>query len=312
MANDMAVDVGKIVYGQWLNESGCIEADLTVTRLSETSFVVVTAATSAVRDLSWIKRNIPDEAHCIVTDITSAEAVFSLMGPKSRSLLEAITPEELSNEKFPFGTAKEIEIGMGLARAHRISYVGELGWELYIPTDMAKHVFDTIIQNGSDKGLQLCGMHVLDSCRLEKAYRHFGHDITDEDHVLEAGLGFCVKLNKPMDKFGHFIGRDAVLAKKDRGLERRLLQFKLRDSMPLLYHNETIYRDGTLVGRITSGGFGHYLGASVGLGYVPCQRGETVEQLMNSDYEIDIAGTRVKAEVSIRPFYDPLNERVKL
>ena len=119
-------------------------------------------------------------------------------------------------------------------------------------------------------------------------------------------------MNKPMDKFGHFIGRDAVLAKKDRGLDRRLLQFKLRDSMPLLYHNETIYRDGRLVGRITSGGFGHYLGASVGLGYVPCQSGETVEQLMNSDYEIDIAGTRVKAEVSIRPFYDPLNERVKL
>ena len=312
MANDIAVDVGKIVYGQWLNVSGCIEADLTVTRLSETSFVVVTAATSAVRDLSWIKRNIPDEAHCIVTDITSAEAVFSLMGPKSRSLLEAITPEELSNEKFPFGTAKEIEIGMGLARAHRISYVGELGWELYIPTDMSKHVFDTIIQNGSDQGLQLCGMHVLDSCRLEKAYRHFGHDITDEDHVLEAGLGFCVKLNKRVDKFGHFIGRDAVLAKKDKGLERRLLQFKLRDRMPLLYHNETIYRDGTSVGRITSGGFGHYLGASVGLGYVPCQRGETVEQLLNSDYEIDIAGTRVKADASFRPFYDPLNEKVKL
>jgi 4-methylaminobutanoate oxidase (formaldehyde-forming) len=201
---------------------------------------------------------------------------------------------------------------MGFARAHRISYVGELGWELYVPTDMAKHVFDNIIQNGSDKGLQLCGMHVLDSCRLEKAYRHFGHDITDEDHVLEAGLGFCVKLNKPMAKFGHFIGRDAVLAKKDRGIERRLLQFKLRDSMPLLYHNETIYRDGTSVGRITSGGFGHYLGASVGLGYVPCQREETVEQIMNSDYEIDIAGTRVKAEASIRPFYDPLSERVKL
>ena len=312
MANDVAVEVGKIVYGQWLNKSGGIEADLTVTRLSETTFIIVTAAASAIRDLSWIKRNIPDEANCIVTDVTSAEAVFSLMGPKSRKVLEAITPENLSNEKFPFGTAKEIEIGMGLARAHRISYVGELGWELYIPTEMAQHVFDAILQSGGDKGMQLCGMHVLDSCRLEKAYRHFGHDITDEDHVLEAGLGFCVKLNKPSGRFGDFIGRRAVLEKKEKGLGRRLVQFKLRDSSPLLYHNETIYRDGVSVSRITSGGFGYYLGASIGLGYIPCEVGQTVEQLLSSEYEIDVAGVRVKAEASLRPFYDPLSERVKM
>ena len=312
MANDVAVEVGKIVYGQWLNNSGGIEADLTVTRLSETAFIIVTAAASAIRDLSWIKRNIPDEANCIVTDVTSAEAVFSLMGPKSRKVLEAITPENLSNEKFPFGTAKEIEIGMGLARAHRISYVGELGWELYIPTEMAQHVFDAILQSGGDKGMQLCGMHVLDSCRLEKAYRHFGHDITDEDHVLEAGLGFCVKLNKPSGRFGDFIGRRAVLEKKEKGLGRRLVQFKLRDPSPLLYHNETIYRDGVSVGRITSGGFGYYLGASIGLGYIPCEVGQTVEQLLSSEYEIDVAGVRVKAEASLRPFYDPSSERVKM
>jgi 4-methylaminobutanoate oxidase (formaldehyde-forming) len=312
MANDVAVEVGKIVYGQWLNNSGGIEADLTVTRLSETAFIIVTAAASAIRDLSWIKRNIPDEANCIVTDVTSAEAVFSLMGPKSRKVLAAITPENLSNEKFPFGTAKEIEIGMGLARAHRISYVGELGWELYIPTEMAQHVFDAILQSGGDKGMQLCGMHVLDSCRLEKAYRHFGHDITDEDHVLEAGLGFCVKLNKPSGRFGDFIGRRAVLEKKEKGLGRRLVQFKLQDPSPLLYHNETIYRDGVSVGRITSGGFGYYLGASIGLGYIPCEVGQTVDQLLSSEYEIDVAGVRIKAEVSLRPFYDPLSERVKM
>jgi 4-methylaminobutanoate oxidase (formaldehyde-forming) len=312
MANDVAVEVGKIVYGQWLNNSGGIEADLTVTRLSETAFIIVTAAASAIRDLSWIKRNIPDEANCIVTDVTSAEAVFSLMGPKSRKVLEAITPENLSNEKFPFGTAKEIEIGMGLARAHRISYVGELGWELYIPTEMAQHVFDAILQSGGDKGMQLCGMHVLDSCRLEKAYRHFGHDITDEDHVLEAGLGFCVKLNKPSGRFGDFIGRRAVLEKKEKGLGRRLVQFKLQDPFPLLYHNETIYRDGVSVGRITSGGFGYYLGASIGLGYIPCEVGQTVDQLLSSEYEIDVAGVRIKAEASLRPFYDPLSERVKM
>jgi len=235
-----------------------------------------------------------------------------LMGPKSRKVLEAITPENLSNEKFPFGTAKEIEIGMGLARAHRISYVGELGWELYIPTEMAQHVFDAILQSGGDKGMQLCGMHVLDSCRLEKAYRHFGHDITDEDHVLEAGLGFCVKLNKPSGRFGDFIGRRAVLEKKEKGLGRRLVQFKLQDPSPLLYHNETIYRDGVSVGRITSGGFGYYLGASIGLGYIPCEVGQTVDQLLSSEYEIDVAGVRIKAEASLRPFYDPLSERVKM
>ena len=311
MANDVAVDVGKIVYGQWLNSSGGIEADLTVTRLAETAFLIVTAAVSAVRDLSWINRNIPDEANCIVTDVTSAEAVFSLMGPKSRDLLGDITSDSLSNDEFPFGTAKEIEIGMGLARAHRISYVGELGWELYVPTDMARHVFDVILESGGDKELQFCGMHVLDSCRLEKGYRHFGHDITDEDHVLEAGLGFCVKLNKPSSKFGNFIGRDAVLEKKDQGLSRRLVQFKLRDPSPLLYHNETIYQDGKAVGRITSGAFGHYLGGSVGLGYVPCEPGATVKQMLDANYEIDVAGVRVQADASLKPLYDPSGEKVK-
>jgi 4-methylaminobutanoate oxidase (formaldehyde-forming) len=155
-------------------------------------------------------------------------------------------------------------------------------------------------------------MHALDSCRLEKAYRHFGHDITDEDHVLEAGLGFCVKFNKPSGRFGDFIGRRAVLEKKEKGLGRRLVQFKLRDPFPLLYHNETIYRDGVSVGRITSGGFGYYLGASIGLGYIPCEVGQTVDQLLSSEYEIDVAGVLVKAEASLRPFYDPSSERVKM
>ena len=200
---------------------------------------------------------------------------------------------------------------MGLARAHRISYVGELGWELYVPTDMARHVFDVILESGGEKELQFCGMQVLDSCRLEKGYRHFGHDITDEDHVLEAGLGFCVKLNKPSSKFGNFIGRDAVLEKKDQGLSRRLVQFKLRDPSPLLYHNETIYQDGKAVGRITSGAFGHYLGGSVGLGYVPCEPGATVKQMLDAYYEIDVAGVRIQADASLKPFYDPSGEKVK-
>src|SRR5690606_13778781 len=242
-ANDVAVEPGRIVYTQWLNARGGIEADLTVARLSETCYLVVTAAASAVRDLAWLRRNISPEARCVVLDVTSGEAVLSLMGPKSRSLLQSITRTNLSNEAFPFGSLQEIELGPVMARAHRISYVGELGWELYVSSEMARAAFDALLAAGEAHGLRLCGLHALDSCRIEKAYRHFGHDITDEDHVLEAGLCFAVKTEKPASRFGNFIGREAVLRKKAEGVSRRLLQFKLRDPEPLLYHNEPIWRD---------------------------------------------------------------------
>ena len=155
---------------------------------------------------------------------------------------------------------------MGLARAHRVTYVGELGWELYVAADQAAHVFEAIAGSRAGAfGLKLCGLHALDSCRIEKAFRHFGHDITDEDHVLEAGLGFAVKTDK-----GDFIGRDAVLRKREKGLSRRLVQFRLDDPEPLLFHNEAIVRDGEIVGTVTSGNYGHFLGGAIGLGYVPC------------------------------------------
>ena len=227
------------------------------------------------------------------------------MGPNSRALLERVSPADFSNDVNPFGTAQEIELGMGLARAHRVSYVGELGWEIYISSEMAAHAFETIQEAGQDMGLKLCGMHMMDSCRIEKAFRHFGHDITCEDHVLEAGLGFAVKTDKP-----DFIGRDAVLAKKESGLENRMVQFKLTDPEPLLYHNEPLIRDGEIVGYLSSGGYGHHLGAAIGLGYVPC-RGETAADVLASSYEIDVAGVRVKAEASLRPMYDPKSERVR-
>jgi glycine cleavage system aminomethyltransferase T len=205
-----------------------------------------------------------------------------------------------------FGTAQEIELGMGTARVHRVTYVGELGWEVYVSTDMAAHAFETIMAAGQDIGAKLCGMHMMDSARIEKGFRHFGHDITSEDHVLEAGLGFAVKTDKPA-----FIGRDAVLRKKETGLERRLVQFKLTDPEPLLYHNEPVLRDGQIVGYLSSGAYGHHLGAAVGMGYVPCPA-ETPAQVLASSYEIDIAGTRVKADVSLKPMYDPSSERVKV
>ena len=300
----MDVAPGKIAYTQFLNQSGGIEADVTVTRLTETAYIVVTPAATRPADQAWLARHI-GEHRVTLTDVTAAEAVLAVMGPNSRKLLNLVSPADFSNETNPFGTAQEIEIGLGHARAHRVSYVGELGWELYISSDQAAHVFETIMEAGADVDLKLCGMHMMDSARIEKAFRHFGHDITCEDHVIEAGLGFAVKTDKP-----DFIGRDAVLAKREAGLENRLLQFKLTDPEPLLFHNEPILRDGDYVGYVTSGNYGHTLGGAIGMGYVPC-KGEKLDQVLASTYELEVAGTRVTADVSSRPMYDPKGERTK-
>jgi len=302
---DMSVPVGKIVYTQFLNARGGIEADVTVTRLSETAYLVVTPAATRLADQTWLRRHL-GERSVVITDVTNAEAVLAVMGPNARQLLQAVSPDDFSNAANPFGTAQTIEIGMALARVHRVTYVGELGWEVYIPTDMAAHVFEVLHQAGQSLGAKLCGMHMMDSCRIEKGFRHFGHDITCEDHVLEAGLGFAVKTAKP-----DFIGRDAVLRKKDAGLQNRLLQFRLTDPGPLLYHNEPVIRDGQVVGYLSSGNYGHTLGGAIGLGYVPCA-GETAAEVLASAYEIEVAGTRVTAQASLRPMYDPKSERVKV
>ncbi len=302
---NMAVPVGKIVYTQFLNSSGGIEADVTVTRLSETAYLVVTPSTTRLADQTWLMRHQGDH-RIVLTDMTNAEGVLAVMGPNSRALLSAASPNDFSNDTNPFGTAQDIEIGMGLARAHRVSYVGELGWEIYIPTDMAAHVFEVLHEAGQDLGLKHCGMHMMDSCRIEKGFRHFGHDISSEDHVLEAGLGFAVNTAKV-----DFVGRNAVLAKRDAGLDKRLVQFKLADPKPLLYHHEPIVRNGDIVGYLSSGNYGHSLGAAIGMGYVPCV-GETAADVLGASYEIEIAGVRVAAEVSLRPMYDPKSERVKV
>ena len=310
-ANDVAVPTGRIVYTQFLNRRGGVEADVTVTRLSETAFIIVTPSMTLPRDLAWIKRHMPADAHCVATDVTAMECVIPLMGPKSRELLAEITSTDLSNAAFPFGTMQEIELGFARVRAHRVTFVGELGWEIYATADMARHVFDTIWEAGGPLGLKPCGLHTLDSCRIEKAYRHQGHDMSDEEHVLEAGLGFAVKTEKARSKFGDFIGREAVLAKKKVGLTKRLVQFKLDDPEPLLYHHEPIWRDGKCAGYITSANYGHYLGGAIGLGYVKGSLGETPADILASSYEIEVAGQRVPATVSLKPMYDPESKRVK-
>jgi 4-methylaminobutanoate oxidase (formaldehyde-forming) len=302
---DYDVPVGKIVYTQFLNSKAGIEADVTVTRIEENCYLVVTPAATRLADQTWMRRNQGD-FNVVITDVTAGEGVLAVMGPNARKLLQAVSPNDFSNAVNPFGTAQEIELGMGLARVHRVTYVGELGWEIYMPSDMAGHMFETLHEAGQDMGLKLCGMHMMDTCRIEKGFRHFGHDITSEDHVLEAGLGFAVKTDKP-----NFIGRDAVLAKRETGLEQRLVQFKLTDAEPLLYHNEPILRNGENVGYLSSGGYGHHVGAAIGMGYVPC-KGESVAELLASSFEIDVMGTRVKAEAKLKPFYDPKSERVKV
>ncbi len=302
-ANDIDVLPGRIVYTQWLNDRGGIEADLTVTRLREDSFLIVTAAAAEVRDFHWLQSHIPRDAHCCATNATSAMGVISLMGPNSRALLQSLSPDDLSHEAFPFGHSREIELGYALVRATRITYVGELGWELYVPSEFTLGVYDAIAGAGPAFGLVHAGYHALDSLRLEKAYRHWGHDISDEDTPLEAGLGFAVKFDKP----GGFTGREPLLAQRRDGPKRRLWQFRLLDPEPLLYHEEPIWLGDQLVGRVTSGAYGHSLGSAVGLGWVDAARAPDPAA---GEFSIEIAGTRFPAQASRRPMYDPDNRRI--
>ncbi len=306
-ANDVATPPGRVVYTQWLNERGGIEADLTVARLSETSYMVVTATATGVRDLNWLKRHIPEGAQALATDVTSGYAMLSLMGPASRALLEALSGEDLSNGSFPFGSTRELEIGYARVRAQRITYVGELGWELYMGSEFAVGVFDAIMAAGPPFGLRLAGMHAMDSCRMEKAYRSWGHDISDEDTPIEAGLMFAVKLDKNLD----FIGREALLRAREQRTTKRLLQLALQDPKPLLYHNEPILCCGRIAGRTTSGAYGHHLGRAIALGYVHDEGGVDAHYVASGKFEIEVAGKRHAAIASLAPMYDPKGLRIK-
>ncbi|MBP6736321.1 MAG: GcvT family protein [Rhodobacteraceae bacterium] len=301
---EMDVAAGRIVYTMMLNDKGGIEADLTVTRLSETAYLAVVPGATLQRNLAWMRAHLGGD-FAVITDMTAAESVLCVMGPKARDLMQAVSPDDFSNAAHPFGLAREVEVGMGLARAHRVTYVGELGWELYVSSDQTAHVFEALEEAGAGLGLKLCGLHALDSCRIEKAYRHWGHDITDEDHVLEAGLGFAASRKK-----AGYIGREAVLRKAEAGLDRRMVQFRLTDPAPLLFHNEALVRDGKIIGPVTSGNYGHFLGGAIGMGYVPC-RGQSEAEILASRYEIEVAGVRHEAVASLVPMHDPKSERVR-
>jgi len=306
---DIDVPADRIVYTHWLNERGGIEADLTVTRLTETQFMVVSGAATTHKDLDWLDRHIDDNHHCTVTDVTNQWAVFGVMGPNSRALLEPLLKLDLSDASFPFGHSRECEVGYAPVRATRVSFVGELGWELYIPAEMAVSVFDVLWEAGVAHGLQLAGLHALDSCRIEKKFLHFGHDVADEDTPLEAGVGFVCALDKGIT----FIGRDAIARQKDTRshLKKRLVQFVLEDAEPLFYHHEPIINGDRCVGYLSSGNYGHTLGASVGLGYV--KHDDAIDQawLDAGQWAIDVGGTRIPAKATLRAAYDPSGVRMR-
>ncbi len=307
-ANQVDGPAGVITYTQWLNAKGLLEADLTVTKLAEEKYFVVVTDTMVRHAETWMKRNIPDDAHAFVTDVTSGYGQLNVQGPRSRELLQKVTSVDLSNAAFPFRAAREIDIGFARVLCVRITYLGELGYELYIPAEQAVHVYDRVVAAGQEFGLAHAGLKALGSLRMEKGYRDYGHDIDNTDEPYEVGLGFAVDLNKP----DGFIGKDALLARKARGpLKRRLVQVLLKDPAPLMFHAEVVHRDGVPVGYVRAASYGHTLGGAVGLAMIEPKVVVDAAYLRAGRWEVEVAGRRYPAEVSLRPMYDPTMARIK-
>lgn len=308
-AGNVDVPVGKLVYTHMLNDRGGIEADITVNRLAEDKYIIISSATTHSRDKAWIERHFPEDAHVTLTDITGAYAVLSIQGPKSRDLLSKVTDADLSNDAFPFATSQEIDMGFARVIANRLTYVGELGWELHIPSEFAQGVCERIMTEGEAFGLKPAGYHALEHLRSERAYREYEFDLTPEDTLLEAGLSFTIDFDKP----GGFIGREPLLKQKQsRPLTKRLVMFKLKDPQAVLFHDEVIWMNGEIAGYISSGAYAFTLGASVGMGYIRHPDGVTADLIKDASFDIEIAGKRFSAEASFRAFYDPKGERVKM
>jgi heterotetrameric sarcosine oxidase gamma subunit len=305
---DCRVPVGKVVYTQFLNERGGIEADVSVSRLAPERYLVVTAAFTATHVLAWLTEHIDPQLHCVVTDVSDAWSMLNIQGPRSRQLLSQVSTADWSNASFPFASLKEIQIGYQSALALRLSYVGELGWEIYIPAPFTAGIYDALVEAGAQYGLRHCGYHTLNSLRIEKAYREWGHDIGPDDTPLDAGLAFTCAWDKP----GGFIGRDALASVRSALRKRRLVQFLLEDPEPMLYHNEPILLRGKRVGLISSGMYGHTLGGAVGLGYVADPDGVADELIGAGGFEVLIGNRPVPARASLRPLYDPAGTRTRV
>ncbi len=309
-ANDVSVPVGRVVYTQWLNEGGGIEADLTVTRLAEDAYLLVVSDLTHRRMAPWVMRHAPEGAHVTVTDVTSGTALLQVQGPFSRELLGRLTSADLSTPAFGYMTAREIDLDYARVLALRVTYVGELGWELYVPAEQALTVYDALREAGADLGYRNVGLGAMSSLRLEKAYRDYGVDIDNTDTPLDVGLGFAVAWDKP----GGFIGRDALLAARTALAgsppARRLVQVLVEDPEPLLWGGEPLLRDGRWFGYVRAGAYGHTLGGAVGLAEVEDPAGIPAAAIDGGRFEVDIAGVRYPARASVRPMYDPDRLRV--
>lgn len=306
-ANDVAKPVGSLVYTQMLNDKGGIECDLTVARIAENEFYIVTGTGFATHDFDWIARNIPDGLHAELVDVTSAYSVLSLMGPKARTILEKVTRSDVSNAGFPFGRVKTIGIAGCPVRALRVTYVGELGYELHLPVEYATTVYEALMAAGREDGLVNAGYRAIESCRLEKFYRAWGSDIGPDHTPVEAGLSWAVKLKKGTP----FKGRSAIEAQVEGGVKKMLACFVPEDPSVVLLGRETIYRDGKRVGWLTGGGFGYTIGKAIGIGYVRNPEGVTEDFVLSGTYELDVAMTRIPCTVSLKPLYDPSMSRIK-
>ncbi|MEM7467936.1 MAG: FAD-dependent oxidoreductase [Pseudomonadota bacterium] len=307
--SNMSVPIGAAIYTQFLNKNGGIEADLTVSRLGEEKYLVVAPAFTETHVNAWILENVAANEFCITTNITAAYAMLNLQGPNSRGLLQSLSNDDFTTKGFPFGTIREIEIGYQHAYAMRISYTGELGWELYIPTEMTLPVYDRLVEVGAEFGLRHCGYHTLNSLRVEKAYREWAHDIGPLDNPIDAGLAFTCDF----DKAGGFIGKEAIQNLLDQPKSRRLVQFLLDDPEPVLTHNEPILRDGERVSYTTSSGYGHTLGGCVALGYISTENGAAIGKaaIEASEFIIEQANRRYTAKASLSPMYDPTSTRAR-
>jgi 4-methylaminobutanoate oxidase (formaldehyde-forming) len=306
-ANDVTKPAGRLIYTQLLNGRGGIECDLTVARLSDDKFYVVTGTGFRTHDFAWIREHISPGLDVELTDITESYGTLSLMGPKARDVLRQVTNADVGNSAFPFGHVREIEIAGSIVRALRVTYVGELGWELHVPIAATGTVFDALMLAGREFGIRPVGYRALESLRLEKAYRAWGSDITPNDSPFEAGLGWAVKLRPGTG----FLGRSASEAIRAAPLKKRLATFTVVDKSVVLLGRETILRNGDPVGYLTSGGYGYTVGSPIGLGYVRNAEGVSDAFLADGNYELIVANERYSAKVHLQPVYDPRNERVR-
>jgi len=306
---DVGVEVGKAVYTGMLNERGTYESDVTVTRTDADEYFIVSSAATTERDKDHIRRNLPPGSRASLVDVTSAYAVFGVMGPNSRHLLSALTSADLSEEAFPFGTSRQIALGYATVRATRITYVGELGWELYVPAESAVGVYEDLMESGERFGVGRGGYYTIESMRLEKGYRAFGRELTPSENPVEAGLLFACKLKSDIE----FLGRAAVEKAKAEGARRKLVGFSVDAPEAMLWGGELVLRDGVVAGQVTSAAWGETVGGCVGLAYVRAADNSVInaDWVRNGDYQVNVGGELHPISVSLRPIYDPNNSKIR-